>query len=222
MVYTYCDIVYAEVEMKVLLVNGSPHKSGCTHTALSVIAEELAACGVGSEEFWIGTAPVAGCTACGGCAKTGACVFNDVVNKLQALARCADGFVFGSPVHYAAAGGAISSVMDRLFYSSSGEGIFRLKPAAAVVSARRGGNTATFDQLNKYFAICEMPIVSSNYWNMVHGKTPDDVMRDEEGVQTMKILARNMAYMLNCKAAAEKAGITPPARESKIATNFIR
>lgn len=208
--------------MKVLLVNGSPHKQGCTNAALEEIARELKVCGVDSQIFWIGVKPVAGCIACGGCAKTGRCAFGDVVNELQEEARGADGYVFGTPVHYAAAGGAITSVMDRLFYSSSKEGIFRLKPAAAVVSARRAGNTATFDQLNKYFTICEMPIISSNYWNMVHGRTPDDVKRDEEGLQTMRILARNMAYFLQCKAAAEKAGITPPEREAKIMTNFIR
>lgn len=208
--------------MKVLLVNGSPHKSGCTYTALDEIARELKACGVESEIVWIGNKPLAGCIACGGCAKTGKCVFDDVVNELHEKARSADGFVFGTPVHYAAAGGAITSVMDRLFYSASGEGVFRLKPAAAVVSARRGGNTATFDQLNKYFTISEMPIISSNYWNMVHGRTPDDVKRDEEGLQTMRIIARNMAYFLKCKAAADKAGITPPDREPKIITDFIR
>ncbi len=211
--------------MKVLLVNGSPHKNGCTYTALDEIAGTLADEGIDSEIYWVGAQPVAGCIGCGNCAKTGECVFDDVVNACREKARAADAFVFGSPVHYAAASGALTSFMDRLFYSEAcgnGGGAFYLKPAAAICSARRAGTTATFDQLNKYFAISQMPIVSSRYWNMVHGKTPDQVKKDAEGMQCMRMLARNMAYLLKCKAAAEKADVPLPKREKTEYTNFIR
>lgn len=211
--------------MKVLLVNGSPHKSGCTYTALKAVADELEKEGINTEIFWVGNKPIAGCIGCGTCARTGKCVFDDCVAECRQKAAEADGFVFGSPVHYAAASGVATSFLDRLFYSESninGGKAFRLKPAAAVVSARRGGNTATFDQLNKYFTISQMPIVSSDYWNMVHGRTPADVEKDEEGLQTMRILADNMAYFLKCKAAADKAGVVPPEPQKKILTDFIR
>jgi multimeric flavodoxin WrbA len=211
--------------MKVLLVNGSPHQKGCTYTALEEVASALTAEGIDTEIFQIGTKPLSGCIACYNCANTGNCVFPDKVNEFIEAANSADGFVFGSPVHYASAGGAITSFMDRAFFSDalSGKNSFYLKPAAAVVSARRAGTTAAFDQLNKYFTISQMPVISSKYWNMVHGMTPDDVKKDLEGLQIMRILGRNMAWFLKCKEAGIKAGIQFPEKEAEnIFTNFIR
>jgi multimeric flavodoxin WrbA len=210
--------------MKVLLVNGSPHKKGCTWTALSEVAKTLKKEGIESEIFWIGIKPLAGCTACRTCVKTGRCMFDDTVNDFLDIAKDADGYIFGSPVHYAAASGALTSFMDRVFYTDmlAGRQIFYLKPAAAVVSARRAGTTATFDQINKYFTISEMPVISSRYWNMVHGAQPADVEKDEEGLQTMRVLARNMAFFLKCKEAGLKAGVQLPVREERVFTNFIR
>lgn len=210
--------------MKVLLVNGSPHGKGCTYTALNEVAETLNKEGIDTEIFQIGTKPLAGCIACKSCVKTGHCIFNDKVNEFLSIAGNFDGYIFGSPVHFAAAGGAITSFMDRLFYVDlcSGKQSFYLKPAAAVISARRAGTTATFDQLNKYFTLMEMPIVSSQYWNMVHGQTPEDVKKDIEGLQIMRTLGRNMAFFLKCKEAGIKAGIALPEREKTTFTNFIR
>jgi multimeric flavodoxin WrbA len=210
--------------MKVILVNGSPHEKGCTYTALEEVANALNAEGVEAMIFHIGKKPLAGCIACGTCAKTGRCVFSDSVNDFLDLAKDADGFIFGSPVHYASAGGAITSFMDRVFFADmlAGRQSFYLKPAAAVVSARRAGTTATFDQLNKYFTISEMPVISSRYWNMVHGHTPEDVKQDLEGLQTMRILGRNMAWFLKCKEAGIRAGISFPKREETIFNDFIR
>jgi len=210
--------------MKVLLVNGSPHKKGCTWTALSEAAKTLDEEGIDTEIFWIGIKPLAGCTACKSCARTGRCMFDDTVNEFLDIAKDADGFVFGSPVHYAAASGALTSFMDRAFYTDmqAGRQTFYLKPAAAVVSARRAGKTATFDQINKYFTISEMPVISSRYWNMVHGAKPEDVKKDPEGLQTMRVLARNMAFFLKCKEAGLKAGVQLPEREKTVFTNFIR
>ena len=206
--------------MKVLLVNGSPHKEGCTHAALSEVAKTLMEEGIEAEIFWIGNQPIGGCIACGGCGRTGKCVFDDVVNEFRAKALEADGFIFGSPVHYASASGNMTAFMDRLFYSGGRD--FYLKPAAAVTSARRAGTTATFDQLNKYFTISQMPIVSSRYWNMVHGSNAQQVQLDEEGLLTMRILGRNMAYILRCQEAAKKAGVPMPKLETPVFTNFIR
>ena len=210
--------------MKVILVNGSPHEKGCTCTALENVAKTLNEEGIETEIFQLGTKPLVGCTACGACVKTGRCVFDDRVNEFLDLAEGADGFVFGSPVHYASAGGAIVSFMDRAFFagSNSAKVPFYLKPAAAVVSARRAGTTAAFDQLNKYFTISQMPVISSRYWNMVHGTKPEDVASDEEGLQIMRVLARNMAWFLKCKEAGKKAGVPFPKREETIRTNFIR
>lgn len=210
--------------MKVLLVNGSPHKEGCTYTALTEVAGALNREGITTEIFWLGSKPLSGCLACKTCAEKKQCVFDDKVNEFLDLARDADGFVFGSPVHYAAASGAITSFLDRAFYSDSqaGRQSFYLKPAAAVVSARRAGTTAALDQINKYFSISEMPIVSSRYWNMVHGATPEDVKQDLEGLQIMRVLGKNMAWFLKCKEAASKAGVPLPVREEKLYTNFIR
>ena len=207
--------------MKVLLVNGSPHKNGCTYTALCEVEKTLKEEGIETEIFWVGATPIGGCMGCGACGKLGKCVYDDVVNEFVEKAKAADGFIFGSPVHYAAASGAITSFMDRAFYS--GKSAFVHKPASAVVSARRGGNTATYDQLNKYFGISEMPIISSKYWNMVHGNTPEEVMQDEEGLQTMRVLGRNMAYFLKCLECGRNNGIELPKQEKdRKVTNFIR
>lgn len=211
--------------MKVLLVNGSPHKEGCTYTALCEVADTLNMAGIETEIFWIGNKPIGGCIACKACVKTGKCVFDDVVNRFREKAYEADGFVFGSPVHYAGASGNMTAFMDRLFYSEfggNGNRAFYMKPAAAVVSARRAGTTTTFDQLNKYFTIQEMPVVSSRYWNMVHGASAEQVKEDAEGLYTMRVLARNMAYLLRCQEAARKAGVELPARETPVFTNFVR
>lgn len=206
--------------MKVILVNGSPHEKGCTYTALCEVEKALNRGGVETEIFWVGNGAIAGCTGCGGCGKTGKCVFNDTVNEMAQKAGDADGFVFGSPVHYAAASGALTSFMDRLFYIASGK--MRGKPAASVVSCRRGGASAAFDQINKYFTISSMPIVSSQYWNQVHGSCPEEVCKDLEGLQTMRTLGNNMAWLLKCIEAGKNAGIEMPEQEPKIKTNFIR
>ena len=206
--------------MKVILVNGSPHKKGCTYTALSEVAGALNKEGIETEIFWVGNKPISGCIACKACVKTGKCVIEDTVNEFIEKAKEADGFIFGSPVHYAGASGAITSFMDRAFYHKAG--IYQGKPAAAIASCRRGGASATFDQLNKYFTICSMPVVSSQYWNMVHGNKPEEVKQDLEGLQTMRTLGRNMAWMLKCIEAGKNAGINFPEHEEKVATNFIR
>ena len=211
--------------MKVLLVNGGPHKEGCTYTALTEVAKTLNEEGIQTEIFWLGLKPVGGCIACKKCEELGRCVFNDVVNEFLEKAENADGFIFGSPVHYGAATGNITGFMDRAFYApfQSGKGdIFLFKPAATVISARRAGTTATYDQLNKYFGITQMPIISSRYWNMVHGATPEDVRKDEEGMQIMRILGRNMAYYLKCIEAGKEKGIKLPEQEKINFTNFIK
>ena len=210
--------------MKVILVNGSPHEKGCTYTALKEVASALEQEGIETDIFWIGTKAIAGCIACHGCAKTGRCVFHDKVNEFLELAPVYDGYIFGSPVHWAAAGGAITSFMDRVFYTAvcSGQKTFYLKPAAAVVSARRAGTTAAFEQLNKYFMLMQMPVVASQYWNMVHGTNPDEVKQDLEGMQVMQILGNNMAYFINCKNVATKMGIEMPKAPDFVFTNFIR
>lgn len=211
--------------MKVLLVNGSPNKNGCTFTALSEIQKTLAEEAIESEIFWIGKKTIGGCIACGQCKEKGKCVFEDKVNEFTALARETDGFIFGSPVYYSGINGSLMSFMDRAFFSSGGQSLnpFTLKPAAAVVSARRAGTTSSIDQINKYFMIQQMPIVSSRYWNMVHGNTPEQVLQDSEGMQIMRILARNMAWMLKLIEAGKNEGIPLPKQEDKIYfTNFIR
>lgn len=210
--------------MKVLLVNGSPNKEGCTYTALSEVASTLNAEGIETEIFHIGKNPIAGCLGCQKCIELKRCVFDDVVNKCLVELHKFDGFIFGTPVYWASANGAMSAFMDRLFIAEmcTEKNAFYMKPAAAVVSARRAGTTATFDQINKYFTMSQMPIVSSQYWNMVHGNTPDEVRQDAEGLQTMRTLAHNMAYIIKCKKAGEKAGIKLPEREEPVETNFIR
>lgn len=208
--------------MKVLLVNGSPNEKGCTYTALSEIAKTLENNGVETEIFHIGNKPVRGCIGCGGCKKSenGHCVFDDdIVNQLADKVKEADGYVFGSPVFYASPNGAMLAVMDRLFYSAGK--YMQYKPAACIASARRAGTTATYDQLNKYLGISQMPIVSSFYWNMVHGNTPEEVEQDAEGLATMRQLGRNMAFFLKCIESGKKEGLVPE-EEPKIAFNFIR
>lgn len=206
--------------MKVLLVNGSPKANGCTYTALCEVAGALETNGIETEIVQVGTAPISGCIGCGACARTGKCFIEDGVNEFVEKAKQADGFVFGSPVHYAAASGALTSFLDRAFYGKSA--VFAGKPGAAIVSCRRGGASAAFDQLNKYFTISSMPIVSSQYWNQVHGNTPDEVRQDEEGMQTMRTLGNNMAWLLQCIESGKNAGITFPEREPMLRTNFIR
>jgi multimeric flavodoxin WrbA len=210
--------------MKVILVNGSPNEMGCTYTALEEVSGTLTAEGIETSIFQIGTRPLSGCIACRKCQELGRCVFSDKVNEFLDLAHDAAGFIFGSPVYYASANGALTCFMDRVFFADflSGRQSFYLKPAAAVVSARRAGTTAAIDQLNKYFTLSQMPVISSKYWNMVHGFTPEDVRQDLEGLQTMRILARNMAWFLKCKEAGTKAGVPLPEREETIFTNFIR
>ena len=207
--------------MKVLLVNGSPRAKGCTYTALTEVAKALESDGIETEIFQVGAKPVRDCIACLKCRELKRCVFDDdVANALIEKAKSADGFVFGSPVYYAHPSGILLSVLDRAFYA--GGYAFAGKPGASVVSARRGGTAASFDVVNKYFGICQMPVVSSSYWNMVYGKTPDEVRQDEEGMQTMRNLARNMAYMLKCIAAGREKGILPPENNVSVRTNFIR
>ena len=206
--------------MKVLLLNGSPHEKGCTYTALREVAGALESDGVTAEILWVGASPTMGCMGCGGCRKIGYCVRDDVVNQIIDQLEDCDGLVVGSPVHYAAASGQITCIMDRLFYAASGK--LRHKPGAAVVSARRGGTTAALDQLNKYFTINQMPVVSSRYWNMVHGNTPDEVRQDLEGMAIMRTLGRNMAWLIKSIAAGKAAGLEEPEAEPAVKTNFIR
>ncbi len=210
--------------MKVLLFNGSPHKEGCTYTALNEVAKTLREEGVEAEIYHI-PKTVAPCRACRACAKTGKCIIDDGVNEFLEYAKDFDAFVLGSPVYYAAAAGGAISFLNRAFFTAfmSGRGeIFLHKPGAAVVSARRAGTTATLDQLNKYFTITQMPIISGRYWNMVHGGCPEDVLKDTEGLQNMRFLARNMAYYLKCIEAGKKAGIELPKQEEVTFTNFIQ
>lgn len=207
--------------MKVLLINGSPRKSGCINAALTEVAGALKAEGVDTEILWLGAEAIQDCVACHGCVKSGACVIRgDVVEKIVEKAKESDGFVFGTPVYYAHPSGRILSAMDRAFYS--GGRYFTHKPAAAVASARRAGTTASLDVLNKYFTICQMPVVSSTYWNMVHGNSPEDVAKDLEGLQSMRNLGRNMAWLLKCIELGAKAGVTAPEAEKDYRTNFIR
>ena len=209
--------------MQVLLVNGSPHQHGCTFTALDEVRKTLEEEGIGTQMYWVGTKPIAGCIDCRRCGTLKKCVFNDKVNEFLGMAADFDGFFFGTPVHWAASDGFLTSFLSRAFFVCQNGGVdtFYLKPAAGVVSARRAGTTSTWDQINKYFGILEMPIVTSQYWKQVHGRTPDEVRQDTEGMQTMRTLARNMAYMLRCKEAAKKAGVPLPKREPVILTDFI-
>lgn len=204
--------------MKVLLINGSPKKEGNTFIALSEVASALRSDGVETEIICIGTKAVQGCIGCGKCADTSRCVFNDdLYNQVRNKIEEADGIIVGSPTYYAGPNGSLCALLDRLFYSASCH--LQFKPAAAVAVCRRGGASAVFDRLNKYFTISNMPVVSSQYWNSVHGRLPGDAKQDLEGLQTMRVLGRNMAWMLK----NIKDGHHPlPEKEEHIATNFIR
>ena len=210
--------------MKVLLINGSPNKNGCTFTALDIISQTLNEEGIETEIYYIGKDAIAPCRACRACGKIGRCVINDKVNDFVEHAREFDGYIIGSPVHYGSAAGGLIPFLDRAFFVDymSGHDSFKHKPGTAVVSARRAGTTATLDQLNKYFQINQMPVISGRYWNMVHGQNPEEVRKDKEGVQNMRILAKNFAYFRKCQEAARKAGINPPEAEEVEYTNFIR
>ena len=208
--------------MKVLMLNGSPHEKGCTYTALMEVAGELEKAGIQTEIMHVGGDLVHGCMGCGACSKLGRCIYSqDKVNEAVEKMKESQGLIVGSPVHYASAGGAVTSFLDRFFYS--GGAYAAHKPAAAVASARRAGTTATLDQLNKYFMISQMPVVSSQYWNMVHGGCPEDVKKDEEGLQIRRVLGRNMAWLLQSIEAGKASGIAVPDMEKeKKRTNFIR
>ena len=207
--------------MRVLLINGSPKAKGNTAGALAEIAAVLEQQGIETKTFQLGGGPIRDCIGCGGCAGKGRCAFDDdVVNRLIEEAAQADGFVFGTPVYYAHPSGRILSALDRAFYA--GSAAFRKKPGAAVAVARRAGTTASVDVMNKYFTIAEMPVVSSTYWNVAHGRAPGEVSQDAEGLQTMRNLARNLAWLLRCIEAGKAAGILPPESERSNQTNFIR
>ncbi len=206
--------------LKVVLINGSPNKMGCTYTALSEVASALNEDGIETEIIYAGQTS-SGCMGCGACSKLGKCVNNsDAVNETIAKLDDADGFVFGTPVHYASASGAITSFLDRLFYAGGSK--MQYKPGAVVASARRAGTTAALDQISKYFTISNMPIVASSYWNMVHGNTPDEVKQDLEGMRTMRMLGHNMAWLIKSIKCASENGITIPDAEERVKTNFIR
>ncbi|MGI6060293.1 MAG: flavodoxin family protein [Blautia sp.] len=205
--------------MKVLLINGSPNEHGCTYTALSETAETLQKHGIDTEILYLGKKPVAGCIACGKCRETGKCVFDDKVNEVIDKLDSIDAIVVGSPVYYAGPSGQLTAFLDRLFYSGGSRMAGKL--GASVVSCRRGGASAAFDRLNKYFTISSMPVVSSQYWNQVHGFTPEDVRKDGEGLQTMRTLGENMAWLLKCIEAGREKGISLPEYEERIATHFI-
>lgn len=209
--------------MKVLLINGSCNANGCTYTALNEVAKMLNSEGVETEIIQIGNKAVRDCIGCGACRKNNdlKCIFkDDAVNEVIEKAKCADGFIFGSPVYYAHPSGRLLSFMDRLFFA--GGAAFAFKPAAAIVSARRAGTTASIEAITKHFTINKMPVVSSNYWNMVHGNEPEEVLQDKEGLQIMRTLGQNMAWLLKCIEAGKNAGINYPQTEDKIWTNFIR
>lgn len=197
--------------MKVLLVNGSPHEKGCTYTALSYVVEALEQHGVKTKIYWIGNKAVHGCMDCGKCAELHQCVQQDNVNEFRELAREYDGYI--SPVYYAGMNGSLKSFMDRVFFSDlwGRRNTFTMKPAASVITARRAGTTAAYDQINKYFAHNQMPIISSTYWNLAYGMKPEQIEADAEGICTMKNLGRNMAYFLKCMEAGKKQGIENPA-----------
>ena len=205
--------------MKVLLINGSPNAKGCTYTALTEVEKELHKEGIETEIIHVGNKNIRGCIACKSCYKTGKCVFNDLVNEVKDKFEEADGLVIGSPVYYSSPNGTLLSFLDRLFYISSFDK--RAKVGASVVSCRRGGNTATFDVLNKYFTISQMPVVSSRYWNMVYGSNAEQVQQDEEGLWTMRVLGKNMAFLMKCIALGKEQYGLPEKEEPKF-TNFIR
>ncbi|MBQ8047897.1 MAG: flavodoxin family protein [Prevotella sp.] len=207
--------------MKVLLLNGSPHVHGCTFTALDAVARELQQNGVETEIVHVGHKDIRGCIGCYKCRELGRCVFdNDIVNTLATKFEEADGLVVGSPVYFAGTNGTLISLLDRLFFSTPFSK--RFKVGAAVASARRAGTGNTLDQLNKYFLYAEMPVASSRYWNEVHGNTPEEVVKDEEGMQIMRVLGRNIAFLIRAIAAERERSGLPETEPERISTNFIR
>ncbi len=207
--------------MKVLMINGSPHEKGCTNAALTLISQELKNQGIDSEVVWLGNGPVRGCIGCGACKNIGKCAFgDDPINAIGEKIKAADGYIFGSPVHYASPCGAMVSAMDRLFAAFGNH--MQFKPAASVVSARRAGTTASYDVLNKYIGINSMIAVPSTYWNMVHGSVAEDVLKDEEGVTIMRALASNKAWLLKLIDNAKGTDLEKPVIVPKVKTNFIR
>lgn len=206
--------------MKVLLINGSPNEYGCTFTALSEIKSVLELEGIDSEILYLGKKPINDCIACGKCYSSGKCIFEDIVNETADRLDDFDAVIVGSPVYYAGPSARLCSFLDRLFYSAKPK--LRGKFGASVVSCRRGGASASFDRLNKYFTLNNMPLIPSQYWNSVHGNTPDEVRQDLEGLQTMRTLALNTAWLLKMRECAEKNGIFPPEYEKATPTNFIR
>lgn len=201
--------------MKVLLINGSPHKEGCTYTALKEVTKTLEQEDIETEIHWITTQPAYGCTACRSCDKLGRCIYDDQSNIIADKMKEADGIVIGSPVYYAGINGVLSAILDKAFYQNSSS--YENKIAASVVSCRRGGAASAFDRINKYFTICRMPIASGQYWNAVHGNTPEEVNEDLEGMQQMRDLGRSMAWLIKNTHKSKT-----PQREDKIAFNFIR
>lgn len=207
--------------MKVLLINGSAKEKGCTYTALAEVQRALNEEGIETEILYLGTKPIADCMGCGKCHKelNGKCVFNDIVNEIIEKAKISDGFIFGTPVYYSHPSGRILSVLDRVFYA--GKKNFEFKPGAAISSARRGGTTSSMDVLNKYFSISQMPIVSSTYWNNIHGNLPSETIQDEEGIDIMYNLGKNMAWMLKCIKIGNENGIKHPNNVTR-KTNYIK
>ncbi|MCL2326368.1 MAG: flavodoxin family protein [Proteobacteria bacterium] len=206
--------------MKVLLINGSPRENGCTYRALDEIAQTLSRDFIETEFLHLGKREIRGCIACGQCKALGRCIFDDIVNQAAEKMETCDAMVVGSPVYFASANGTLFSFLDRLFYANRRS--FFHKPAACVVSARRAGATASMDALLKYFSISQMPIVTSSYWPMVHGNTPEEVEKDLEGLQTMRNLARNLAWILKAIHLGKQNGLQPPDNNTAVHTNFIR
>lgn len=208
--------------MKVIAINGSPKENGNTYHALKMVSDQLEKEGIETEIIHVGNKNIRGCLACGGCAKNKneKCVINDEVNDIIQKMKNADGIIIGSPVYYASIAGTMKSFLDRAFYvASANGGLYRHKIGASVAVARRSGEIAAFDHLNHYFTVAEMFLASSNYWNAIHGRMPGDVLQDEEGVQTMRILGKNMAFLLK---AVDKSKKELPEKEAKIMTSFIR
>jgi multimeric flavodoxin WrbA len=205
--------------MKVLMLNGSPHKNGTTFRALSEVSKTLNENGIETEIITVGNQKVHGCMACGSCQKQGKCIFDDIVNQLVEKLNNADGLIVGTPVYFAGPNGTLISILDRMFYNRKN---FAYKPAASIAVARRAGTTATLDVINKYFLISKMPVVSSQYWNMVFGSNGDQAEQDKEGLQTMRTLGLNMAWLLKCIKAGKDSGVNFPELETVVKTNFVR
>lgn len=210
--------------MRVLLVNGSPHIHGTTDAALQLVGNAIRENNIQADTYWIGNKPMTGCIGCGYCSKNGKCHYNDKVNEFLEQAKDYDGFVFGTPVHFSGATGSFTSFMDRVFFVDEfgGRKVFLRKPAGVIAVARRAGTSATIDQINKYPLYAQMMLVGSRYWNMAFGKTPEELQRDEEGVQIMRMLGKNIAWLLESIEAGKEKQIAVPEEEKRIATNFIR